>query len=91
MSRIRTPHRDELETLRSIERDAGRAFVAIGMARIAADAPPSLVELESLRAAGRAWVAFDTQDRPIADPLSSVVDGGAHNDQISVAPAILRT
>ena len=46
MPPIRSPRPDELETLRSIERDAGRAFAAIGMAEIAADEPPSLAELE---------------------------------------------
>jgi GNAT superfamily N-acetyltransferase len=87
---IRRPRRDELETLRSIERDAGRGFAAIGMAEIAADEPPSLVELESHRANGRAWVAVDSDDRPIAYLLSSVVDGCAHIDQVSVAPAHAR-
>jgi GNAT superfamily N-acetyltransferase len=87
---IRPPRRDELETLRSIERDAGRAFAAIGMAEIAADEPPSLGELESHRANGRAWVAVDSRDRPIAYLLSSVVDGCAHIDQVSVASAHAR-
>jgi GNAT superfamily N-acetyltransferase len=90
MPRIRPPGRDELQTLRSIERDAGRAFAAIGMAEIAADEPPSLVELEPFRANGRAWVAVDAQDRPIAYLLSSVVDGCAHIDQVSVASAHAR-
>jgi GNAT superfamily N-acetyltransferase len=90
MPRIRPPRRDELETLRSIERDAGRAFAEIGMAEIAADEPPSLVELESHRAHGRAWVALDAQDRPIAYLLSSIVDGCAHIDQVSVASAHAR-
>jgi hypothetical protein len=54
MPRIRPPRRDELQTLRTGERGAGRAFAAIGMAEIAADEPPSLVELESHRAKGRA-------------------------------------
>ena len=87
MPRIRPPRRDELETLRAIERDAGRAFAAIGMTEIAADEPPPLVELESHRANGRAWVAVDSQDRPIAYLLSSVVAGCAHIDQVSVATA----
>ena len=90
MPRIRLPRRDELETLRSIEREAGRAFAAIGLAEIAADEPPSLIELESLRANRRAWVAVDTQDRPAAYLLSSVVDGCAHIDQVSVASAHAR-
>jgi GNAT superfamily N-acetyltransferase len=84
MPRIRPPRLDELETLRSIERDAGRAFAAIGLAEIAADEPPSLADLESHRASGRAWVAVDEQDRPIAYLISSVVDGSAHIDQVSV-------
>jgi GNAT superfamily N-acetyltransferase len=87
MPLIRPPRPDELEILRSIERDAGRPFAAIGMAEIAADEPPSLVQLETHRANGRAWVAVDTHDRPIAYLLSSVVDGCAHIDQVSVAPA----
>jgi GNAT superfamily N-acetyltransferase len=81
---IRRPRRDELEALRSIERDAGGAFAAIGMADVAADEPPSLVELESRRARGHAWVAVDSQDRPIAYLISSIVDGCAHIDQVSV-------
>jgi GNAT superfamily N-acetyltransferase len=84
MPRIRPPRPDELETLRSIERDAGGAFAAIGMAEIAADEPPSLVQLESHRAAGGAWVAVDTRDRPIGYLLSSIVDGCTHIDQVSV-------
>jgi GNAT superfamily N-acetyltransferase len=87
---IRQPRRDELETLRAIERDAGRAFAAIGMPEIASDEPPSPDELESHRADGRAWVAVDSRDRPIAYLLSSVVDGCAHVDQVSVAAAHAR-
>jgi GNAT superfamily N-acetyltransferase len=87
MPRIRPPRRDELEALREIERDAGRAFAAIGMSEIAADEPPAVAELEGFRAAGRAWVAVDTGDRPIAYLLSSVVDGCAHVDQVSVLSA----
>jgi GNAT superfamily N-acetyltransferase len=90
MARIRPPRSDELETLRSIERDAGRAFAAMGMAEIAADEPPPLAELESHRANGRAWVAVDARDRPVAYLLSSIVDGCAHIDQVSVASGSAR-
>jgi GNAT superfamily N-acetyltransferase len=83
--RIRPPAGDELEALRSVERDAGRAFHAIGMAEIADDEPLPLVELETFRAAGRAWVAVDGHDRPVAYVLSAVVDGCAHIGQLSVA------
>jgi GNAT superfamily N-acetyltransferase len=88
--RIRPPRRDELEALRSLERDAGRVFAAIGMPRIAADEPLPVAELEAFRASGRAWVAVDARDRPIAYLLSSVVDGCAHIDQVSVASAHAR-
>jgi GNAT superfamily N-acetyltransferase len=90
MPRIRAPRHDELEALRAIERDAGRAFAAIGMTEIATDEPPTIAELESHRANGRAWVAVDSEDRPIAYLLSSVVDGHAHIDQVSVAPSHAR-
>jgi GNAT superfamily N-acetyltransferase len=87
MPSIRPPRRDELEALRAIEREAGRAFAAIGMPEIAADEPPPLAELEMHRAAGRAWVAVDADDRPAAYLVASVVDGCAHVDQVSVGPA----
>jgi GNAT superfamily N-acetyltransferase len=85
MPRIRLPRQDELEALRWIERDAGRQFAVIGMAEIASDKPPAIAELEAVRARGRAWVAADPADRPIAYLLSSTVDGCAHIDQVSVA------
>ena len=74
----------------AIERDAGRAFAAIGMAEIAADDPGSVAELEGFRADGRAWVAVDEADRPVAYLLSAVVDGCAHVEQVSVAPTHAR-
>ena len=58
-SPIRPALADELDTLRAIERDAGRAFAAIGMEEIARDEPPPVAALEAFRAAGRAWVATD--------------------------------
>jgi GNAT superfamily N-acetyltransferase len=87
MAQIRPPRRDELQLLRSIEREAGAAFTAIGMPEIAADEPPPLVELEAYRANGCAWVAVDTRDSPVAYLLNSIVDGCTHIDQVSVAPA----
>jgi GNAT superfamily N-acetyltransferase len=86
-ARIRPPRPDELELLRSIERDAGRAFAEIGMPEIAADEPLSVAELETFRREGRAWVAVDRRDRPVAYLLSGIVDGCAHIDQVSVASA----
>jgi GNAT superfamily N-acetyltransferase len=76
--------------LRSIERDAGRAFAAIGMSKIATDEPLSVPQLEAFRADGRAWVVADHEDRPVAYLLSAIVDGGAHIEQVSVSPAHAR-
>ena len=90
MAIIRPPRQDELETLRSIERDAGRAFAAIGMPEIADDEPLSVAELEAFRADGRAWVVIDGEDRPVAYLLSTIVDGAAHIEQVSVSPAHAR-
>ena len=87
---IRAPRRDELEALVEIERAAGAAFAAIGMHEIARDDPGDVAELEAFRADGRAWVAVDGEDRPVAYLLSAVVDGCAHIEQVSVAPAHAR-
>jgi ribosomal protein S18 acetylase RimI-like enzyme len=87
VEQIRRARRDELETLRDIERDAGRAFAAIGMPEIAGDEPLSVTELEAFVAAGHAWVAVDESDHPIGYLVSDVVDGCAHIEQLSVAVA----
>ena len=70
--------------LRSIERDAGRAFYEIGMPEVAADEPPSRATLEALCAAGHAWVAVDSDDQPVAYVLTTVVDDCLHVEQVSV-------
>jgi GNAT superfamily N-acetyltransferase len=90
MTTIRQPRRDELELLRSIERDAGRAFAAIGMTRVSADEPKPVEELETFRAAGCAWVTVDDGDAPIAYLLSAVLDNCAHIEEVCVAPSHAR-
>jgi len=90
VNEIRRARRDELEALREIERDAGRAFAAIGMPEIAADEPPSVAELERFVTAGHAWVAVDSSGHPVGYMLSDVVDGCAHIEQVSVAPVYAR-
>jgi GNAT superfamily N-acetyltransferase len=87
---IRAPRPDELAALLEIEREAGRAFLDVGMPEIARDDPGSVEELEAYRAAGRAWVAVDQADRPVAYLISSVVDGCTHVEQVSVAPSHAR-
>jgi GNAT superfamily N-acetyltransferase len=86
VTQIRRARRDELETLCDIEREAGRAFAAIGMLEIAADEPLSTTELDAFVTAGHAWVAVDASDHPVGYLLSDVVDGCAHIEQVSVAP-----
>jgi len=84
MPRIRPARPGELEVLRDLERAAGRAFAAIGMPEIARDEPPPSAEL------AHAWVLVGERDEPVAYLLDSVVDGCAHVDQVSVAPAHAR-
>jgi hypothetical protein len=84
MSQIRLPRLNELERLRAIERDAGRAFTDIGMHEIAEHEPLSVVELKQFVTAGRAWVATNSDDVPVAYLMSSVVDASAHVEQVSV-------
>ena len=85
--RIRPARATELDRLRDIERDAGQAFAEIGMPEIADDEPPSVSELEEFVSLGRAWVATNMDDVPVAYLLSAVVDGAAHVEQVSVSPA----
>ena len=87
---MRRARRDEFETLRELERDAGREFAAIGMPEIAADEPTSISELHSFVRAGRAWVAAEASGHPVGYLLSDVVDGCAHIEQVSIAPAHAR-
>lgn len=90
MPRVRPPRRDELEALRSLERDAARAFDAIGMSEIAEDEPLPVAELEAFRARERAWVAVDERDRPVAYLLNAVVDDCLHVVQVTVSPSHAR-
>lgn len=83
---IRPPTARELPALRRIERAAGAAFAVVGLPEVAADEPRPLVHLEAFRVAGRAWVATDAADRPVAYLVARVVDGRAHLEQVSVDP-----
>lgn len=84
---IRPPSAQEVPALRRIERAAGAAFAGVGLPEVAADEPPPLVHLEAFRVAGRAWVATDDRDRPVAYLVALVLDGRAHVEQVSVDPA----
>ncbi|MGI5260998.1 GNAT family N-acetyltransferase [Streptomyces angustmyceticus] len=94
---IRVPSRTELPALRTIERAAGEAFRALGMAAIADDEPPSLAQLSAYQRAGRALTAYEepgratTADTPPGQPLGYLlwepVDGCTHIEQVSVHPS----
>ncbi|WP_395364943.1 GNAT family N-acetyltransferase [Streptomyces sp. YH02] len=88
--RIRAAAPAELPLLQDIERAAGEPFRTLGMAAIADDDPLPLDVLESYRRAGRAWVAVDAADRPVAYLLTDTVDGSAHIEQVSVHPDAAR-
>jgi GNAT superfamily N-acetyltransferase len=82
---IRAPRPDELETLRDIERDAGRLFAEIGLDDIAAHDPESIETLTQYLDVDRIWVIVETDtDEPLGYAVVDMVDGLAHIEQISV-------
>jgi len=83
---IRRARPDDLPALRELERAAGGPFRDLGMAAVADDEPPTVDELAGFQQDGRAWVATDDTDAPVAYLLVDVVDGAAHVEQVSVHP-----
>jgi predicted N-acetyltransferase YhbS len=82
---IRFARDEDLPAFEAIERAAGEAFRAIGMALVADDAPFSIEELRGYAESGSAWVA--TMDGTVVGYLvADVVDGAAHVEQVSVHP-----
>ena len=84
---VRSARADEGPALQEIERLAGERFRTIGRPEVADDDPPALDVLASYAQAARSWVAVDDTDAPIGYVLVDVVDGAAHIEQVSVAPA----
>lgn len=84
--RIRTATGADLPVLQDIEIAAGRAFRDIGMAAVASDEPFTIAELTEYAQSGRAWVAVDAEDRPVAYLVADIVDGNTHIEQVSVHP-----
>jgi GNAT superfamily N-acetyltransferase len=87
---IRAAGSDESAVLQAIEVAAGRQFVEVGLADVAAHQPHPADELEAYGLRGRAWVAVDDEDRPVAFLLAGLVDGRAHVDEVSVHPTHAR-
>jgi GNAT superfamily N-acetyltransferase len=88
--RIRAVRADDLAVLVEIERAAGEAFRSLGMDLVAEDDPGSVEELSPYAECGRAFVAVDDDDRPIAYLLVDVVDEAGHIEQVSVHPRFAR-
>ena len=87
---IRVARPEDVAHLPDLERAAGAAFRSLGMASIADEEPPRTNDLLAYQHAGRAWVATDDVDRPIAYLVADVVDETAHVEQVSVHPDFAR-
>ncbi len=85
MTVLRLARARELETLREVERAAGRLFASAGMRDVAEGEPRSLAELERGRAAGRLFVA-EVAGRAVGFALLEEVDGLPHLEELSVHP-----
>jgi GNAT superfamily N-acetyltransferase len=83
---IRTARPEDLMGLQEIERIAGTAFRDLGMAEVANDDPPAMVDLSRFQRDGRAWVTTDPADHPIGYLLLDIVDSCAHVEQVSIHP-----
>ncbi|MFB8368252.1 GNAT family N-acetyltransferase [Pseudarthrobacter sp. NPDC055928] len=84
---IREAKPEDISGIRDIEIAAGVLFRGLGMDAIADDTPPSQSDLAPYLRDGRAWVATDPADNPIAYILVDVIDSRAHIEQVSVHPA----
>lgn len=87
---IRAARIGDVAALPGIERAAGAGFRQLGMVAIADDEPLAVSALIGYQRAGRAWVATDDFDRPVAYLLLEVVDANAHIAQVSVHPGHAR-
>jgi GNAT superfamily N-acetyltransferase len=81
---IRPARPAELPQLIEIEVSAGSWFADIGMPEIAADDPGSIDELRGYQQAGRAFVATDAQNTPVAYLLIEILVDAVHLEQLSV-------
>jgi GNAT superfamily N-acetyltransferase len=84
---IRAAREPDIPAMQSIEVEAGRMFLALGMDRVAGDDPFSAAELREYLGDGRAWVVADAADHVVAYILALWVDGLAHVEQVSVLPS----
>ncbi len=83
---IRSARFDEMESLREIERAAGRRFAEIGLDEVAETEPVELETLQSQQRIGLVWVAADAGERPVGFIVTFELEGGIHIEEISVHP-----
>ncbi len=83
---IRVARAEDIEAMQTIEVAAGRMFRDVGMDRVAGDDPLPTAALLAYQQDGRAWVATDDADRPVAYLIADRVDGVVHIEQVSVHP-----
>ncbi|WP_282615073.1 GNAT family N-acetyltransferase [Roseomonas gilardii] len=76
--------------LPAVERDAARAFRAVGMAVLAEAEPAPPAAWEEAVAAGHAWVAVDPEGEILGFAVAGVVGGRAHLREISVRTGAAR-
>ncbi len=91
------PGPDELEALRRLERRAAGRFrelaargahdPALDLIAIAESPPMSRARLQRAREEDSLWVLADADEVPLGFAVTSVVDGRAHLEELSVAPA----
>lgn len=87
---IRAARADELALINQIERAADVAFHGVGLGTIADAGPMPIARLLTYQRSGRAWVATNDQDEPVAFLLSDVIGDAAHIEQVSVHPYYAR-
>ena len=85
---IRPATPSDLDTLAALEVEAGQLFRSVGMPEVA-EHDPGLEELRRSQGRGLVWVA--EEDGEVAGyVVAAMVDGNAHIEQVSVAPAHAR-
>lgn len=84
--RIRPAVSADLPRLPEIERRAARLFAAYDFPDEALQHATSVEEHAGAQQAGRLWVAVDQDDSPVAFIKVSLLDVGAHIDEVDVDP-----
>lgn len=85
---IRLATEADIPAMQRLELDAGQRFADVGLQSIADDPPSGHDALMVYIKDQAAWMAIDEHSQaPIGYAVSSIVDGEAHLDQVSVSMA----